>query len=879
VIRYLLDVGDIDMIADDGIGEISSIMCPVRGVVRLRTKRSNDMTPVEEHYRVQAITHLLRLGYPKENFVIEAVVKSFGNSGRNSMRADFAVLNTAARNIASGDIEGFLSHAILLAEIKRENKKSEYVKATQVKPLLDFAKVEECLAVYWDNAEQRVFWSDRSGGVRETKEGPIAMLPRYGRTIEVKPITFELLKPVESLVAIFDKIEDILHSVVDSADRYEVMLQLILAKLHDEHGHRPKPATALGVQDYRAIGLPGLKAIIEFNEILGRAVSYYEKHLPRPVGKTLPKQLKGDVLLDIAEVLAPICLSSANRDVVQAFYMRFAKGMYKWDLAQFFTPPTSTDFIIDVLDPGFDEHIKDPACGSADFLAAAYARQKNVNPGYSACIWGTDISKNAVQVAVLNMVLNGDGKSNIREADALATVDDELDMYDIMVCNPPFGVKIVEKSTSTLSKFDLGHEWIEGRDGKLVKLDALSPAQETGLLFAELCVKQAKSGTGRIGLIVPNGYLGNRKMKYRVFREWLLRHCRVAAICSFPRFAFKTSGADVSASILFLEKRRSPLLDCKHDTNYQVSVQMIENVGWNLGDKKAAPRYMRNPEDGGLIEADGKPLLDSDFQHVLKDIKSSAASDHFPWISNGGNEIPGHRGWSINISAILNDANLTMDPKRHCRKYAECRAEVAGRLHARLSDLVDFAGEKKTWLGVSRVMTKARHYDYVEIADMGFGDFKANSCRGWELPSRAKHFAEAGDIFIGSIWGSVTKWCLVPKGLEGLVFTNGCQRLRIKPGKEKHLTDLIAYLCTESYAVQMRGIARGSDGLAEVTAEDTGDVLVPILSEVAREELTPFVERMLMGAADLKSRVGQMVHSGAMTLNEPPRRSSHASLV
>ena len=55
--------------------------------------------------------------------------------------------------------------------------------------------------------------------------------------------------------------------------------------------------------------------------------------------------------MDICAYLAPLCLIASKRDVIQSFYMKFSKGLYKWDLAQFFTPPSVTDYIVDILNP------------------------------------------------------------------------------------------------------------------------------------------------------------------------------------------------------------------------------------------------------------------------------------------------------------------------------------------------------------------------------------------------------------------------------------------------------------------------------------------------------------------------------------------------
>ena len=854
-------------------------------MLKTSAKRKDGLTASEEFFRVEAIKHLLKKGYPPTHFKIEAVVKRFGNSARNSLRCDFAVLDCPVTAIASGDVDSLLKHAKLLCEVKRENAGNEYVKNTQVKPLLDFAKDDHCLALYWDNVDQRVFWTERAKNKRTVKEGPLPLLPKYGAIIKLKPLSFNDTRPSDNLIDLFDRIEDILHTAsIDLDQRFSVILQLLLAKLYDEHAHSKKPATELDIQDYDALGYNADNTLKHFNSIIAKAIAHYQRYLPKDVDRKLHAKITGETLLEICKLLAPVRLIASKRDVIQIFYMKFAKALYKWDLAQFFTPPTVTDFIVDILNPQTMEHIKDPACGSADFLIAAFHKRRDLDNNYAECVWGSDNSKNAVQVAVLNMLLNGDGKSNIKEIDSLATVKSEKNFYDIMVCNPPFGVRIVEKNSDTLRQFELGHEWIWDKETKSytqLKVPKLLESQEAGLLFAEACVIQAKADTkGRIGIILPNGYLANRSNKYRIFREWLLRHCRLVAICGFPRFTFKTSGADVSASVVYLEKRLKPISHVNKDSSYNFSVQIIENVGWNLGDKKAAPRYLRNLEDGSYIVGDdGERLLDADFSSALNDLRSSKATKDFPWLISGIANQRQSGGWSVSIKDVLSDADLTIDPKRHCKKFVSLRNALSKRPHFTLGSVVDFIREKTSSSGKAIKRESKAQYEYVEIQNIGHGDFKSIPCRGWELPDRARHFAEENDIYIGSIWSSVTKWCLIPDNATNLVVTNGCHRLRVKPGKEKYLPDIAAFLCTEAYAVQMRAFARGSDGLAEVTEDDVSNIIVPELSKAAREQITPFIANLTSGIPDVKSKINAMVKVKDIDYPEPEKRPSHVVLV
>ncbi len=856
-----------------------TLTCPIRGVLKTAGKSKDGLKPSEEYFRVEAIRHLIKLGYPKDNFKIEAVVKRFGHAGRNSMRADLAVLDAPVTAIGN-NVDDLLEHAVLLCEVKRENAAAEYVKNTQVKPLLDFAKLDTCVALYWDNVDQRIFWPETIKGKKSVKEAGLALLPKFGGHVTVKPLTFADTMVTDSLLDLFERIENLLHgAAIDPEARYGVLLQMLLTKLFDEHGHQARPTASLEIQDFGALGHTGGTALNLFNATLTKAVGFYARHLPKAIDKKLPANVSGDVLIEICKLLAPVRLIASKRDVIQVFYMKFAKGLYKWDLAQFFTPPTVTDFIVEVLNPQFAEHMKDPACGSADFLTAAFHRRRDVDKKYSDCIWGCDNSKNAVQVAVLNMLLNGDGKSNIKEEDSLENVDREADSYDIMVCNPPFGVKIVEKRPKVLRKFDLGYEYEDHKGGFKKNEKKLLEAQETGLLFVETCVIQAKAG-GRIGIILPNGYLGNRSRKYRIFRDWLLRNCKVVAIASFPRFTFKTSGADVSASVVYLEKRGTPLKRAANDKSYRFTVQMIENVGWNLGDKKAAPRYRRDQTDGSyIIDTNGNKILDSDFSGILDDIRYSEAVGNFPWLVAGLDLKGKKKGWSVSIKEIVEDEDLTLDPKRHCSKFRTLRDSIAKNDYFKLGDLVDFIPERFN-SQLKRVSRQAKKvYNYVEIQDIGWGDYTSTELPGWELPSRAKHFCEPGDIYIGSIWGSVSKWCIMPKQCDDYIVTNGCHRLRMKEEKEKYMTDLASFICSESYCVQMRSFSRGSDGLAEVTPEDCRKVLVPKLSDKERGVLKPYVDLLIEGASDLRSKVFLMMAGKLISYPVVPKRPSHVVLV
>ena len=315
----------------------------------------------------------------------------------------------------------------------------------------------------------------------------------------------------------------------------------------------------------------------------------------------------------------------------------------------------------------------------------------------------------------------------------------------------------MEKRHEVLHRFDLGHEWDSDSNNCLQKSEKILAKQETGILFLESCVKQTKP-RGRIGIILPNGYLGNRSKKYTVMREWLLRECFLVSICSFTRFTFKSSGADVSASVVFLQKRDTPLKTAVDSDDYLFNVQLIQTVGWDVGKKNGKPTYKKNSLDGSyIIGNSGEKILDADFKKSLRSIRSGSAANAFTWLREGHDiEHDSINETSFSIQHILNDADLTMDPKRHNQKFLELRQENRHDEAFQTWRCTRICSETFSWTGENIAKQSSKIYRYVEISDMDQGGFKTQELHGWDLPDRAKHFAERG--------GYLYRFCLGERG-------------------------------------------------------------------------------------------------------------------
>lgn len=842
----------------------ASLYCPIRGPLSAKAFAADGLTQTEEKRRIDCIRFLLAKGYPKDHFKVETLLLKFGAQGRNSFRTDIAILDIPAATVGN-DIEDLKDHIRIVAEIKRTNENPKSAKQTQVYPAMDFVKDLLAIGIYWDDIEQRLFYKTLIGNKTKIHETTIAVLPTWGQGLGSTGLKKAGLRPAGNLKKLFERIEDILHAATPEKDRrFEVILQLLLLKIYDEHIHT-KPSQEMTVQDFTDSPLTDVQVKKTFEGILEKAVAYYGKYLPRPVPKTL--KVGGAMLRDLSGLLAPVHILGSKRDVVQEFYMYFAPEVYQWDFAQYFTPTEVVDFIVSLVNPQGGDQVKDPACGSGDFLVSAM-HQATANGGnISDAVWGADNSSKAVQISVLNMVLNGDGKSNIREEDSLEEIRHDEEAYSVMLCNPPFGVRILEKRFDILKHFQLGQEWRDDGRG-LQPNGVVLPVQELGILFAELCVRQAGQQGGRIGIILPNGYLGNRTPRYAALREYLLRNCRLVAVVAFPRFTFKKSGADVSASVVVLERRETPLARAAESEDYPFYVGIAESVGWSVSDKRAERIYRKDSMTGDVVlDANNDPTLDADFERILADFANSDVTNLYPWVRGHG-EATG-KGWSVHMDDVLKTATLNIDPKRWCERAVTTRAAVEKMPHFTLGDVVHPVPT------VGPPKDKTALYQYVQIDDVTDGILTPQWLRGWNLPDRAKHRAEQRDIFVGSIWGSVGKWFVAGGDCSALMVSNGFHRLRLKPGKDDYLIDIVAGLNTELYRIQARSLATGSDGLAEVPETDLLTIRLPkVTDKAARKAIGDIVDAMLTGRISATKVVAQLEAEGRVPKTSVPPRTS-----
>ncbi|TKC91690.1 SAM-dependent DNA methyltransferase [Trinickia terrae] len=841
------------------------LFCPIRGALKAKLKAKDGLTFTEEKRRIECINFLLSKGYLADRIEAETVVIKFGHKGKNSLRADVVVYDRPVTTVKTFADEKRREFMKIIGEIKRSTADAESAKENQLKPALDLIPSIDSIGIYWDDTEQSIFFKRVKGSSIETKEASIATLPTFGSAFGSKDIFYNDLKPATDLVKRFARLDDVLHQAGHAKDdRYVILFKVLLLKIFDEQSARPKNGRMI-IQDFTVNEDISAKDVEKvFNSGLKHALTIYGSLLPKKPTETMG--CSGATLREISKILCPMDILGSSPQVIQDFFMYFGRFLYKVDLGQYFTPYEVIDLIVRIVNPKFGDVVRDPACGTADFLVGAkrIAAERHA-ADISSQLWGVDTAELAVNLSVFNMILNGDGRSNITIGDSLKDIELHEGRYTTALCNPPFGSRIVEKRKDVLAKFELGSTEI---DGKRVPLKS----QETGILFVEVCLKSVCAG-GRVGIILPNGYLGNRSPRYTEFRRWLLKQARIATIIGFPRFTFKKSGADVSASVVVLEKRDEPLDDLAKMADFPIHFNLVEKVGWDLQSNRSGRVYKQDPNDGAIVlNESNEPVLDADFDRVLSDLYSSMVVDAFPWLSDGVPSAVSSDGWVVQAEEIVAREDVSLDPKRWCPKHASVTEAVRAVPHITIGDVIR---------PVTRRLKKhpEHAYRYVEIEKIyeNFGAYIADQYFGWALPDRGKQQAAPGDIFIANIWSSAGKWMIAgDEAADGhLVVTTGCNHFEVIPGQEALLADLVFGLCSEAFKVQMRALATGSDGLSSTTAEDICSIVLPkIASADVRKAIEEQIEKAKSGHLVLPRIVREELTAIAPEVNIP-LRSSH----
>jgi type I restriction enzyme M protein len=227
---------------------------------------------------------------------------------------------------------------------------------------------------------------------------------------------------------------------------------------------------------------------------------------------------------------------------------------------QFRTPRHIIRMMVELVEPDIGEKICDPACGTGGFLVGAYQHilKKYTNPEmikiddegtpynligdkiiekkhwnilWNETFYGFDFEPTMIRIALMNMILHGITRPNIKQIDTLSKRFEQKARYDIVLANPPFA--------GYVDKGDINDNF---------KLDTV----KTELLFVELFYNLLTIG-GKAAVIVPNGVLFGSSNAHVRARKILLENCQLQAVISMPSGVFQPYSGVGTAVLVFVK--------------------------------------------------------------------------------------------------------------------------------------------------------------------------------------------------------------------------------------------------------------------------------------------------------------------------------------
>lgn len=420
-----------------------------------------------------------------------------------------------------------------------------------------------------------------------------------------------------------ERIRKELHDVLWGGGRYHgneifvFIMKMFLAKIHDEKETENKRAYKFQIFYEDGNQEDPKSTHKRVNELYKDALRDYI-HLPNSEIKGNDVRKIGDKTVElnkfkyVVEAFQDISLTTNIYDVLGNFFERFLWDEFKQSKGQFFTHQNIVNFIIGGL--GIEDlslelvneearlpRIIDPACGSGTFLIESMKRVSNYirsNLGslkdsarvkeFAAInfpelkqhawaerfIYGVDNNEDLAMATKVNMVMHGDGASNIESEDALSDFDNfNIDVLkkkstssvygkpvneqmDIVISNPPFSINIPSQL-----KQDLPKSFLYASNGGSENL------------FVERWFQLLREN-GRLGVILPESFFDTEENRY--IRLFLFKYFEIKAIISLPTVTFDPF-TQTRTGILFAQKKNKESVEL-YERTWQKHREKFDNL-------------------------------------------------------------------------------------------------------------------------------------------------------------------------------------------------------------------------------------------------------------------------------------------------------------
>ncbi|MGX2959029.1 N-6 DNA methylase [Peribacillus sp. JNUCC 23] len=404
-----------------------------------------------------------------------------------------------------------------------------------------------------------------------------------------------------------------LHNVLwggggtNDSEIFYSLVNIILAKIQDEYEKEDRQEYDFQVYQYGTNIESQLK-------IYDRINALYKRALKEQLNVTETQQIADDNVINrnkfplnklvytVQELESFSFLEGRSsldgKDILGDFFESITRDGFKQNKGQFFTPTTIVNFLIYGLQLDIlaierlnnDKELPliiDPSAGSGTYLVEAmklitkevkykqkdkikssrqinrrfeelFTPDHNENKWARDYLYGSEINFDLGTASKVNMILHGDGSTNIFVQDGLLPFrfyvketspnyletsvleplynDKEVNSkFDVVISNPPFNVDL------------------DTQTQRLVKNSYLfGDKNNSENLFIERYYQLLKEG-GRLGVVLPESVFDTTENKY--IRLFIFKYFTVKAVVSLPQVTFEPF-TSTKTSILFAQKKK-----------------------------------------------------------------------------------------------------------------------------------------------------------------------------------------------------------------------------------------------------------------------------------------------------------------------------------
>lgn len=590
--------------------------------------------------------------YPKSCIAVEYTVKM----GNGKKRADIVIF---PKGSTDEDLKN--QHNIqIIVECKKESVKPTDNKEGVEQLKTYMAACSNCKWGMWTNGKHKTVYKKTINAKGEIVFDECNDIPSADGTTNEneRPKRATLTKATDdNLLFTFRTCHDVIYvnDGYQKADAFFELLKIIFCKIQDER-NLFKPIefyTTSAERNFPDGQITVYNRISKiFEEVKRRNSKIFDandtiKLEPRTVAKIVGELQKYSLL-------------NTNIDYKGKAYEEIVGANLRGDRGEFFTPRNVMHMAVDMINPKAGEKILDSSCGTGGFivttmnaviskLTAELERQHGKKEDWAVEIqqlfnteiskiasenfFGFDINPSLVKATKMNMVMNNDGSGNIIQlntllppaewaenkkkqlADALGVRVDSIlnyktiDLFDVIVTNPPFGTKIPIDDQQILEQFELAHIWsnIPGKGWQMTaSLRSSVPPEQ---LFIERIIQLLKPG-GRAAIVLPDSIFSSPGLEF--IRVWLLRNTHIIASIDLHADTFQPHNG-TQCSILFVVKKTKEEIDEEKALNqildYDVFMAMIDHIGH---DKRGNTIYKRDDEGNLIMEHREEFVKDTD---------------------------------------------------------------------------------------------------------------------------------------------------------------------------------------------------------------------------------------------------------------------------